>query len=177
MRSSTSSWNSGFQYPMRLVCALKVVPKHASHTLTTAVTAQNGTTVVTYSVVVTRLAGLQSWRLKYFGTTANSGDTADTGDFDHNGIPNLMKYAFGLDPTSPASRSLPQPAFDGNALTITFTEPVGILGVTYGAEWCADVSSGTWSSVPDTGAGTTHIFSVPMSGKATGFLRLKVTGQ
>ena len=48
-------------------------------------------------------------------------------------------------------------------------------GVTYGAEWRADLSSGTWTPIADTGAGTTHTFSVPIAGNAQIFMRLKVS--
>ncbi|MBS0660395.1 MAG: SdiA-regulated domain-containing protein [Verrucomicrobia bacterium] len=45
---------------------------------------------------------LQNWRFLYFGSTANSGAGADAGDFDGDGLPNLLEYALGLDPTAGA---------------------------------------------------------------------------
>jgi hypothetical protein len=41
---------------------------------------------------------LQAWRLKYFGTTANTGAAADTANPTHDGVPNLLKFALSLNP-------------------------------------------------------------------------------
>jgi hypothetical protein len=48
----------------------------------------------------------------------------------------------------------------------------GVSGVTYGAQWSADLSSGVWTPIADTGTGTTHTFSVPVGGNPQLFLRL-----
>ena len=39
-----------------------------------------------------------SWRQANFSTAANTGESAETSDPDGDGIPNLMEFAFGLDP-------------------------------------------------------------------------------
>ena len=44
-------------------------------------------------------ATIEQWRALFFGTTNNSGVAADNADPDGDGQPNLMEYAFGLDPT------------------------------------------------------------------------------
>ena len=105
----------------------------------------------------------------------NNGSAADAFDYTGDGVPNLMKYAFGLDPTSAASMQLPQPIPAGNFMTITFTEPVGVGGITYGAEWTESLNPASWAPVPDTGSGTTHIFSMPVTGHPSLFMRLKVS--
>jgi hypothetical protein len=46
---------------------------------------------------------LQAWRLQYFSTTSNSGNAADTANPAGDGLPNLLKYALGLDPLIPAT--------------------------------------------------------------------------
>ena len=84
------------------------------NTVDVLVTAQDGVTTTEYVVAVTRLTNLQTWRQTYFSTTANSGSAADAFDSTGDGVPNLMKYAFGLDPTSAASMQLPQPVLAGN---------------------------------------------------------------
>jgi hypothetical protein len=43
-------------------------------------------------------ATVAQWRAVYFGTTNNTGSGADSADPDGDGIPNLLEYAFGLDP-------------------------------------------------------------------------------
>jgi len=68
-----------------------------------------------HSPFVIRLAGsatprpIESWRIFRFGAHLNSGSAANTADPDHDGIPNLVEYAFGLDPFSP-SPAHPAPA-------------------------------------------------------------------
>ncbi len=44
---------------------------------------------------------LDEWRLANFGTQDNTGITGDNGDFDGDGIKNLIEYAIGADPTVP----------------------------------------------------------------------------
>jgi hypothetical protein len=147
-----------------------------SNTVTAVVTAQDGVSTATYSIGLTRLTNLQNWHFTWFGTTAITGDTADTGDFDHNGIPNIMKYAFGLNPTDPGSNLLPLLTSAGGNYTYSFTEPPGIGGITYGAQWTPTINPPNWQPVPDTGTGTTHIFSVPIGTNPSLFLRLTITG-
>jgi hypothetical protein len=132
-------------------------------------------TTYSVSVTVTQMSGLQNWRMTYFGTTANTGDTADNGDYDHNGIPNLAKYAFGLDPTLPASNQIPQPILSGGAYSISFTEPPGVSGIIYGAQWTSTLNPANWQAVPDTGSGATHIFSISVGSNPSIFMRLQVS--
>ena len=42
------------------------------------------------------LAPIEAWRLQWFGTTTNSGAAADTAIATSDGMPNLLKYALGL---------------------------------------------------------------------------------
>src|SRR5262249_43499967 len=46
---------------------------------------------------------IQVWRFQWFGTTANSGPAADTAVASSDGMPNLLKYALGLDPLVPTN--------------------------------------------------------------------------
>jgi hypothetical protein len=146
-----------------------------ANTINTVVTAEDGVTTESYTVVVTQLTHLQTWRLNYFGITDGSGNTADTADYDGNGIPNLAKYAFGLDPTSPAANAIPQPILSGGNYSITFTEPSGMTGITYGAQWTPTLNPPNWQPVTDTGSGTTHVFSISLGVNPNAFLRLTVT--
>ena len=52
---------------------------------------------------VTAPTPIQSWRQQWFGTVANSGAAADTAIASSDGMPNLLKYAFGLDPLVPTN--------------------------------------------------------------------------
>jgi hypothetical protein len=95
---------------------------------------------------------------------------AASADADHNGIPDLIEYAFGLN-----AGPLPQPQRLGEGYGIRFTQPAGVRGIHYGAEWSRTMESGTWHDVPDTGTGDEHVFSVPMGSFPKWFMRLKVS--
>lgn len=120
---------------------------------------------------------LLDWRQRHFASSANSGAGADANDHDKDGVANLMEYAFGLDPTATVSRQLPACQRNGANYGMTFTEPSGITGIVYGAEWSATMASGDWHAVPDTGSGANHVFSVPVGSQARLFMRLIISSQ
>lgn len=117
---------------------------------------------------------LSSWRQIHFGSTANSGDGADLNDFDKDGIVNLVEFAFGLHPKQNSVGLLPKPQQISGNLVINFTQPSGVSGVTYGAEWSQTLASESWTSVIDSGSFSQHTFSVPMGTKSKCFMRLMV---
>ncbi len=121
------------------------------------------------------LTPLQAWRQTHFGSSANSGDGADMNDFDKDGLPNLIEFGFGLDPRQNSAGQLPELQRSGESITVTFTEPAGAGGITYGAESSETLLPGSWTAVADTGSGTQHTFSVPAGAKPKLFLRLRVT--
>lgn len=134
-----------------------------------------------YSIAgtLTTLTAIQSWTQTYFGTTTSTGTAADDADPDKDGLANLIEYAFGLNPLQSASRLLPSPQHNGSTFSLIFTQPAGVSGVTYSAQWSANLQPGGWTDIPDTGSGTTHIFSVPVtpgSGhEARVFIRLSIS--
>jgi len=71
-----------------------------TNTVEVEVTAQDATTTTTYSVAVTRRTNLEDWRVNYFSSAANAGNGANTANPQGDGLSNLEKYAFGLDPTA-----------------------------------------------------------------------------
>ena len=116
---------------------------------------------------------LEQWRQSYFGISTNTGNAADAFDFDQDGVPNLIEFAFGLDPKNAASLQLPQAQITGGSLVITFIQPSGVSGIIYGAESSTNLL--TWQPVGDTGAGTAHQFTVPTGSNKQMFMRLAVT--
>ena len=70
---------------------------------------------------------------------------------------------------------LPQPQKSGGYFVCTFTQPAGVTGVTYNADWRSDLATGNWMPITDTGAGATHIFSVPVGTNTALFIRLRVS--
>ena len=69
---------------------------------------------------------------------------------------------------------VPQGQIIGGDYVISFTEPYGVSGITYGADWTPTLSPPNWLPVTDTGSDGTHTFSVPTTDKPTMFLRLTV---
>lgn len=123
----------------------------------------------------TELTALETWRNTWFGITTNTGDAADTFDFDNDGLVNLLEYAFGLNPKLGTSLQVPQAQQVANDLVISFIQPAGVDGVTYSAEWSMTLAPLDWHAITDTGLAPQHTFSVPTGGNASLFMRLGVT--
>lgn len=148
-----------------------------ANTINIEVTAQDGVTTKSYSLIITRQTAVETWRQTWYGTPSNTGNAANSADPYHTGIQNLAVIGFlGIDQNPAQARigMLPQVQRASNTLFYSFTEPPGISGITYGAEWNSNLQSGSWSPVSDTGSGSVHIFSLPI-GSDKKFLRLKVT--
>jgi DNA-binding beta-propeller fold protein YncE len=165
------------------------------------VTAQDGVTVQTYRIVVTRMTASDSWWLQRFGTTSHTGDAADDADPRHTGIPNLIDYALHKENGGNISGRdiLPQPARGGDKkLHITFTRYLDRNDITVSVQG-ADSPGGPWTdlassvggapfnvtqpgaTVEETGTGNArsisvgdvYLFSDPAHPRR--FMRLKVT--
>ena len=117
----------------------------------------------------------ENWRMLHFGDSADDGDGRNSNDYDHDGIVNLVEFAFGLDPKQNSAGQLPQPQRIDDRLAIGFTQPDGVTGIHYGAEWSTTLQAGDWHPVADTGTGNQHVFSVPMGTHSSLFMRLVVT--
>ena len=117
----------------------------------------------------------EAWRKQYFNVTTNTGNAADTFDFDSDGLVNLIEYAFGLDPTTGSPQALPIPQISGGNLAVTFTQPASVANLVYQAQWSPSMAAGSWAFLTDTGTGSTHTFTVPMAGNNKAFLRYVVT--
>lgn len=98
-------------------------------------------------------------------------------DTDHDGIPDLLEYAFGLDPLMHGDSQLPQGRLVGDRYILEFTEPAKVTGIRYGAEWSASMLPGTWTEVPDTGSGRHHHFEISPNKEPRLFMRIRVTSQ
>jgi hypothetical protein len=89
-----------------------------------------------------------TWRQTHFGTAQNSGNAADTADPDHDGIINILEYAFNTDPNVPNANPISF-AIVGNHLTVTFkrTHPAP-ADIIYTPQVANDLTSGVWNSGP-----------------------------
>jgi hypothetical protein len=89
-----------------------------------------------------------TWRQAHFGTAANSGTAADTADPDHDGLINILEYAFNSDPLVASPNPLALSLINGH-LTLTFkrTHPAP-PEISYLFEVANDLVSGIWNSGP-----------------------------
>ncbi len=98
----------------------------------------NGADLTFTNVIGTALTAQETWRQMWFNSPLNSGNGADNFDFDKDGLVNLIEFALGLNPTLGSSMQLPARQRIGNNFVINFTQPAGVSGLTYGAEWSTD---------------------------------------
>lgn len=98
----------------------------------------------TISPVVT-LTPVEAWRLQYFGTTHDTGTAADTAIATSDGMANLLKYAFGLDPTVPATNPIVGDLSNGH-LRITLPKNPNATDVTFTVEQTDDLANPNWTN-------------------------------
>ncbi len=115
---------------------------------------------------------INDWRQIHFGTGAGG---EDIDDIEKDGLPNLVEYAFGFDPNSNSAGLLPAPRLSDGDLVIRFTRPAGVGGILYGAEWSTSLVADSWVPIADSGELPEHVFRVPVAGKPSLYMRLKVT--
>jgi hypothetical protein len=128
-----------------------------------------------FAVPVELPAGLEAWRLEYFGDMgADNALTGDNDDCDHDGIPNLVEYAFQLDPHQNSAGEVPQLQRVGDRFELRLSRAQLAPDIEYGAEWSPDLSPGSWRDVPDSGSGEEHVFSLPVDTAPSLFMRLRV---
>ena len=132
-----------------------------------------GNDIVLAAIVV--LTPLETWRQTYFASPANSGNGANGFDFENDGIPNLIEFAIGGNPMQNSAHLLPKAQVIGSNLVLTLTQPVGVSGITYGAEWSTTLLPGSWTPITDTGVPPQHTFSAPIGSNRWMFMRMTVT--
>jgi hypothetical protein len=122
---------------------------------------------------------IETWRETWYGVTTNTGNAADDADPHRTGIPNLVVFAFlgsYQDPAKARLSQLPRPRFMGGGFGYAFSEPDGVVDLTYGAEASPDLAPGSWRPVADSGdAMGFHAFAIPAGPAPHGFIRLKVS--
>lgn len=117
---------------------------------------------------------LETWRENRFGTALPEGGGTDSADPDHDGLTNLLEFAFGLSPTDSVSRDLPSWTFNESDCQISFEKPANVAGISYVAEWSTTLASDDWHPIENLGTGDQMNFSVPTGEYSKIFLRLKV---
>jgi hypothetical protein len=131
------------------------------------------------------LTPLATWRQTWFGTAADAGMAADSADPAGDGLINIIKYAFGLNPNvvcqDPVSYKLA-----GQHLVITFNRPhPAPSDISYLFEVTSNLTSPTWNSgssytsqtITNNGNGTETVTVTdltPVGSTAAHYLRVQI---
>jgi len=132
------------------------------------------------------LTPLQTWRDNHFGNPSNVGAGANGASPAGDGVPNLIKYALGLNPATPATAAqLPsgsiQPAGGTNYLTLTVNRAAQLPDITYIVEVSSNLPGGWISGPPNTVILTNTATQLvvrdntPVPAPTARFIRLRVT--
>lgn len=163
------------------------------------ITAQDGVTIRTYTVTFARAPGYSEWAASQGISGVGSGLLAD---FDSDGVPNLLEWAFGTNPALPSSGSLKvangilsarggptvMSVPDGSGGFLHFAEFARrkdylASGLTYTVQFTSDLSNWVDSSVTPSSIaddGEIEAVTVPYPSAVNGhpplFFRVAVTG-
>ncbi len=146
-------------------------------------------TFPSYSMTVLVIDGQwEAWREQNFTAAqlTNSAISGDTATPAQDGVPNLLKYALGLSPLTPAAPSslpvLSTLASGGtNYLTLSFTQLQSLADITYTVQVSDDLktwnSGATYAIRVDNGATNHAVYQdlTPMGGAPRHFMRLMIT--
>jgi len=131
------------------------------------------------------LTPLQQWRSTYFGNPSNVGAGADTASPAGDSVPNLIKYALGLNPFALANESqLPTESITMDSgqqyLALTVNRTAQATDVTYDVEVSGDLHA--WTSGPPYTVTITNIptqllvrDNTPVGSAIARFIRLRVS--
>ncbi len=123
------------------------------------------------------------WQESAFGS--DSGDPSIAGplaDPSGDGVVNLQKYAFGLDPLLNSRSGLPLVAQVPGGLTLTYTKVLAATDLTYQVQWSTNLLD--WSTVDvteqilsDDGATQQILATIPTGMGSCKFVRLSLSSQ
>ena len=168
-----------------LTLTVKVSSKTAA-SVTNSVTVSGGgemntsNDTATDPTTVTALTPSQGWRYQYFGMTDNSGNAADLANPSDDGLPNLVKYALGLDPTVPTANPVTVDVSTGY-LRLTTPRNANATDVTLAVQVSGDLTNpASWTTTGTTiDQNTATMLQVQdataVNTAAERFLRLTVT--
>ena len=122
-------------------------------------------------VTVSALTGYDAWVAGYYpGATGGV-----SGDDDRDQLSNLVEYAFGTNPLSGLSGpgQMPQAVVGSSAMTMNFSLAPSVTGVTVKVQSSQNLQ--TWTDLVNGAVAPVHSYSVPVSGRARQWMRVKVT--
>ena len=91
------------------------------------------------------LTALQQWNFLHWGSLTPSGDRAPAGDFDRDGVPNVLEFALGSFPRHAASMPALTAALTAEGrLALTFARQAA-PELTYTVEFSSELAPDSWS--------------------------------
>jgi len=100
------------------------------------------------ATVIIQDLGVDDWRKQQFGAnSSNPAIAGDTVDPNNNGIPNLLEYALGLNPTATDGAGLPTNAKSATEFSLTYTRNLNAPDVTLSVEWSSNLAPNSWSNL------------------------------
>jgi hypothetical protein len=97
-------------------------------------------------LLVERLLNLAQWRAGYFGDSGSSLEVFANEDPGEFGIPNLLRYAYGLDPVNPNPARLPRPVLRDGYLTVDISRNLEATDIDFVVEISKDLIH--WEAPP-----------------------------
>lgn len=166
-----------------VVLAVTGLPTSGAYYFRSIATNGGGTTIGAVLGVNQGVSTFAAWKFAKFASDAGNpliaGPTANpSGD----GISNLLKYAFGLDPLASGTDGMPVMSLSGGSLALTYTKVLGASDLIYTVEWSADLavwsSAGITEQVVGGDSETSEILATAPGAPASAkFLRVHITLQ
>jgi hypothetical protein len=123
----------------------------------------------------------QSWLFAHFGASANAaGPASPAGDFDGDGLSNLMEFVLASEPDDPRQPPPVQNTFTAGDIVLTYVRrgSLELSGIQFRIEWSTTLT-GAWSTAGVTetllapqGAFAQYRAVIPGAGKRRLFVRL-----
>lgn len=108
-----------------------------------------GNTYLSSTSTFTTPTILQNWRQTFFGTTQGTNTAADNADPDGDGVPNLVEFATGKNPTTAGGAASSSTSISSSgSLDYTYTRSLDAVnsGTTFIVEWNDSLNPAQWSS-------------------------------
>jgi hypothetical protein len=100
---------------------------------------------------------LENWRETFFATRENAGEAANDFDFDRDGVPNLLEYALGSNPTVDDGTEIGNGFRADGRFALTFPFDDAAAGINVVVEASGDLIN--WEPLAES-AGTTTLSAV-----------------
>lgn len=145
----------GGNNPLAASAALTTLSPSTTYHYRLKLVDSTGTAYYGNDATFTTLSFADAWRQTYFHTTGDTGSAADLANPSGDGMPNLLKYALGLDPTirsAPPTPSCQSYNGGGTRLSLSFTRLSYPPDVTLEVQ-TADSLSGPWTTIASSSNG------------------------